>query len=128
MNLIIALRKRAGDKAEIITGIRTIAVGQAQAECLYEEYQADRVALIEVDEKAAMKEDIYNVIYKIERNCKHPKGFQWQFIYENGTIRLKCEDCRVSFGSDLYVNEEDDSTESPCGAQESLSAQELVAV
>jgi hypothetical protein len=80
--------------------------GEALMNELYREHNADQVALIEVNLKAEFQEDKYNVLAKIERNCKHLGGLQRQFRFDKADSQLICEECSLKFDSGIKINEE----------------------
>jgi|SRR3990167_1804460 len=102
---IIVIRQKQGDALKIVKAVKTETLGITETELLYIEKQADQAALLAVDTEALIKEDRYHVIYKIERNCKHKHGLQWQFGFTSGSITLQCEDCKLSFSESTVINE-----------------------
>ena len=110
--MIITIRRMAGQKVEILEEARSMSAGYARVEQLYIENQADQVALIEVDEAAVSKEDRYNVLYKLERNCKHRKGLQAIFLFTKSKSVMQCEVCGLMFGQEQNLG----SSEPPSDA------------
>lgn len=96
-NLVITIKQTADSKPEIVDTPSSVAVGQVRVEELYIDKLPDQVALIEFNENATTKEERYNIIYKIERNCKHQAGLQWAFRWKDDKLGLFCENCHLLF-------------------------------
>lgn len=102
--LIIALKRRYDSKYELVSQERSIAMAETKAQLLYEEAIAHCVEVWEVDKHAILKEERINIILKIERHCKH-KAIQGRFIFASGAYRFTCEDCKVNFSQEAFINE-----------------------
>lgn len=106
MYMFITMRRTATDKPEVIKEVKSIAMGTMEAELLYIENQADQVALIEYNADEPVLSERYNVLFKLERHCKHRQGLQAIFNFKDGSTQKVCWECRLVFGTPLQVNEE----------------------
>ena len=104
-SLIITIKQKAGDKPVILKEATSKTAGEIEATRIYQETCADQVALIEVDTEAITPEERFNIVYKIERNCKHRGGIQRVFKFELGASQEVCNDCGMTFGDALLVEQ-----------------------
>jgi hypothetical protein len=106
---LIAVQKRHYEKIFFVGKESSRNTAEAKAELMYIEELHHMVAVIEVDGHA-LKEDRYNVVFKLERNCKC-EGLQRQFNFLLGSSTLMCPKCRLNYGKPVIVNKLE---ESPC--------------
>ena len=89
MSFIIAIKNKHMDELSLIGETKFKTVAERVMLQLYKKYSLDTSTVIEVNPKGRIAEERYNVICRIERNCKHPNI---QFTMDG--LRI-CEDCGI---------------------------------
>ena len=102
---LVALQQFDKDKVQFLSKEHSQSMAESKAEVAYIEKQANMVMVIECDPYARIKEDRLEVVFKLERTCKHPTGLQHTFDYARGTSVLCCELCQLKYGSAQVINE-----------------------